>query len=91
MTSLRSPECDDRAAAIEIQIAHDVEIRADNLLGVVMPAEYARVPQLLQSIHAITPNVELYDHMPLGTLSHYALLYQGVKNIYKRAGLPIDT
>ena len=86
-----SPEYDDRSAAIEIQIEQDIEIRSDNLLGVAMPAEYARVPELLQSINAITPNVETYDHMPLGTLSHYALLYQGVQKIYKRAGLPIDT
>lgn len=86
-----SAECDDRAAAIEIQVEQDVELRTDNLLGVVMPAEYARVPELLRSIQSITPNIEQYDLMPLGTLSHYSLLYQGVKNIYKRAGLPLDT
>jgi len=84
-----STDCDDRAAAIEIQIEQDLEIRNDNLLGIVMPAEYARVPDLLASIKDITPNVETYDLMPLGTMSHYGLLYQGVMNIYKRCGIKL--
>ncbi len=86
-----SAECDDRAAAIEIQVEQDLEIKKDNLLGVVMPAEYARVPELVRAIKELTPNIEEYDIMPLGSLSHYALLYQGVKNIYKRAGVPIES
>jgi hypothetical protein len=86
-----SPDCDDRAAAIEIQVAEDIEIKSDNLLGVVMPAEYARVPELLNSIKAITPNVELYDLLPLGTGSHYGLLYQGVQNIYRRTGVTLES
>jgi hypothetical protein len=86
-----SPQCDDRAAAIEIQIEQDIAIKNDNLLGVVMPAEYARVPDLMNSIKALTPNVETYDLLPLGTESHYGLLYQGVNTIYKLAGINIDT
>jgi hypothetical protein len=86
-----STDFDDRAAAIEIQVEQDLDIRSDNLLGVVMPAEYARVPEMMQTIRAITPNIETYDLMPLGTLSHYSLLYAGVKQIYKRAGLNVDT
>lgn len=85
-----TPDCDDRAAAIEIQIAEDIEIRSDNLLGIVMPTEYARVPELLTWIRAITPIVELYDLLPLGTPSHYGLLYQGVQRVYKQAGIAID-
>src|SRR5712691_5218204 len=84
-----SPDCDDRAAAIELQIEQDIEVRQDNLLGIVMPAEYARVPDLMKSIRSITQNVETYDHFPLGLTSHFALLYQGVKTIYKSAGINI--
>lgn len=84
-----SPECDDRAAAIEIQLEADIQLQRDNLLGVVMPAEYARVPDLMAAIKALTPNVELYDVMPLGTASHYGALYQGVTNIYKNSGIKI--
>lgn len=84
-----SPEFDDRAAAIELQIEQDLELRSDNLLGVVMPAEYARIPELLASIKNMTPNVETYDIMPLGSTSHYAYLYAGVKAIYKKAGINI--
>jgi hypothetical protein len=86
-----SAEFDDRAAAIELQIAQDLEIRKENLLGVVMPAEYGRVPDLVTAIRELTPFIEEYDIMPLGSLSHYALLYQGVKNIYKRAGVPVES
>lgn len=83
-----SSDCDDRAAAIEVQVAQDLELKPENLLGVVMPAEYARVPELLAAIRAITPVVETYDLLPLGSLSHYASLYQGVVNVYKRGGIP---
>jgi hypothetical protein len=86
-----SPNCDDRAAAIELQIEQDIEIRQHNLLGIVMPREYARVPDLMRSISIITKNVETYDHYPLGLTSHFALLYDGVKAIYKLAGINIES
>jgi hypothetical protein len=86
-----SPECDDRAAAIELQFDCDIELRADNLLGIVIPAEYARVDELMKSIRQITQFIETYPHFPLGSSSHYALLYQGVQNIYKRAGINIGS
>jgi hypothetical protein len=83
-----SPAFDDRAAAIELQIEQDIELRPDNLLGVVMPAEYARVDEFMADLRTLTHNIETYDHMPLGTDSHYAYLYEGVKRIYKQAGIP---
>jgi hypothetical protein len=86
-----TPECDDRAAAIEIQVEQDIEIRNDNLLGIVMPAEYTRMPDFMEAARAITQIIEPYDLMPLGTNSHYGLLYQGVKAVYKRAGINIDS
>jgi hypothetical protein len=79
-----SPDCDDRAAAVEIQIEQDIEIRQDNLLGIV-------VPDLMHAIRTITKNVETYDHFPLGLTSHFALLYEGVKTIYKNAGINIES
>jgi hypothetical protein len=86
-----SPEFDDRAAAIELQIEQDIELRKENLLGIVMPKEYARVPELMQSIRSLTSNVETYDLMPLGLNSHFNFLYQGVINIYKTSGINIDS
>jgi len=85
-----SPEFDDRAAAIEIQVEQDIELRQDNLLGIVMPAEFARVPELMRDMTKLTKNIETYDIMPLGLTHHFALLYQGVKTVYKRAGINID-
>jgi hypothetical protein len=81
----------DRAAAIELQIEQDIEIRQDNLLGIVMPTEYSRVPGLMQSITGITKNVETYDHYPLGLGHHFAFLYERVKAIYKLAGINIES
>lgn len=86
-----SPEFDDRAAAIELQIEQDIELRKENLLGLVMPKEYARVDELMRSIRVLTPNIETYDLMPLGLNSHFNALYQGVINIYKAAGINIES
>jgi hypothetical protein len=85
-----SPEFDDRAAAVEIQIEQDIELRRENLLGIVLPAEFARVDSLMRSITQLTKNVETYDLMPLGLTHHFALLYRGVKAIYKSAGIPLE-
>jgi hypothetical protein len=57
---------DDRAAAIEVQVADDIQLVAENLLGVVVPAEYLRTPGVKQSLKQLTQFVEPYDHFPLG-------------------------
>jgi hypothetical protein len=82
-----SHKFDDRAAAIEIQVEQDIELKPENLLGVVMPAEYARVPGFMADIKRLTNIVETYDLMPLGTAAHYGLLYDGVQRVYRRAGV----
>src|SRR5215211_1347228 len=80
-----SAACDDRAAAIEMQIAEDITLARDNLLGIVMPEEFKRTPGLMTSLKAITSRVETYPHLPLGTQEHYALIYDRVNHIYKKA------
>jgi hypothetical protein len=80
---------DDRAAAIEVQLADDVKLAADNLLGVVVPSEYLRTPGVKQSLKQLTKYVESYDHFPLGMNEHYGLIYNCVNQIYKKAGVKI--
>jgi hypothetical protein len=82
-----SARCDDRSAAIEMQIEADITLAKDNLLGVVIPEEFKRTPGLMQALKSIAGHVQTYPHYPLGTQEHYALIYDGVKSIYKKAGI----
>lgn len=78
---------DDRAAAIEVQIAEGIPLDKTNVLGVVVPTEYKRHKGMHQALKELTPNVEAYDIMPLGTEAHYGLVYECVKRIYKKSGI----
>ena len=80
---------DDRAAAIEIQVAQDIPLAKDNLLGVVVPQEYARTPGMMKSLKELTPHIETYDLMPVSTNHHFGLIYDRVNAIYKRAGIKV--
>jgi hypothetical protein len=82
-----APKFDDRAAAIEVQIDEDIQLTPQNLLGVVMPSEYARVDGFVDDVKRLTSIVETYDLFPLGTAAHFGLLYEGVQRVYKRAGV----
>lgn len=82
-----NPQFDDRAAAIEIQVAEDIRLAKDNLLGVVIPEEYKRTPGLVKALKELTLNIETYPHFPLGLQEHYALIYDRVESIYKKSGI----
>src|SRR3984893_15855071 len=82
-----SARCDDRSAAIEMQIEADITLAKDNLLGVVIPEEFKRTPGLMQALKSIAGHVQTYPHFPLGTQEHYALIYDRVNNIYKKSGI----
>jgi hypothetical protein len=72
-----------------MQIAEDITLAKDNLLGVVIPEEFKRTPGLMQSLKSIAGVVQTYPHLPLGTQEHYALIYDRVNNIYKKSGVNI--
>jgi hypothetical protein len=84
-----SSVCDDRAAAVEIQIAENITLARENLLGVVIPDEYKRTPGLMSSLKSIAGVIQTYPHLPLGTREHYGLIYDGVNKIYKKAGIKL--
>lgn len=80
---------DDRAAAIEIQVAEDIPLAKSNLLGVVVPDEYLRTDGVKESLNALTNIVEGYRLLPLSLSQHYSLIYDCVERVYKRAGILI--
>lgn len=82
-----SPQMDDRAAAIEVQIGEDISLAKDNLLGVVMPEEFKRWPGLVPALKSLTANIQTYTHFPLSTQEHYGQIYDSVAKIYKKAGI----
>jgi hypothetical protein len=82
-----SAQCDDRAAAVELQIVEDIKLARDNLLGVVIPDEYKRAPGLMAALKSIAGRVETYSHFPLSTQEHYGAIYERVEKIYKKMGI----
>ncbi|MGY2849110.1 hypothetical protein BSN85_12070 [Bradyrhizobium brasilense] len=81
--------CDDRAAAIELQVEQDIPLKKENLLGVVIPEEYLRTPGVRESILTLTNIIETYRLLPLKLSQHYGLVYDCVESVYKRAGIGI--
>ena len=79
--------CDDRAAAIELQVGEDIPLKKENLLGVVVPEEYLRTPGVRESLLNFTSVIETYRLLPLNISQHYGLIYDCVEQVYKRAGI----
>jgi hypothetical protein len=84
-----SKNYDDRAAAIEIQVADDIPLKKENLLGVVIPEEYTRTDGVLESLRQLTKVVETYPLLPLSLNEHYSSIYEAVERIYKKSGIKI--
>jgi hypothetical protein len=80
---------DDRAAAIEIQVAEDIPLKKENLLGVVIPEEYTRTDGVMESLRKLTKVVETYRLLPLSLNQHYSSIYDCVERVYKKAGIGI--
>ena len=81
--------CDDRAAAIELQIAEDIPLKKENLLGVIIPEEYGRTPGVRNALLNVTSIIETYRLLPLNIRDHYGLIYDCVERVYKRAGISL--
>jgi hypothetical protein len=81
--------CDDRAAAIEVQVAEDIPLTKANLLGVVIPEEYTRTDGVVASLKKLTNVIETYRLLPLSISQHYSSIYDCVERIYTRAGITI--
>lgn len=84
-----TPDFDDRAATIELQLEQDIQLARENLIGLVVPNEYLRTPGVKQAVESLTPNIEGYDHFPLSQNQHYGLIYDAVQRIYRAAGVRI--
>jgi len=82
---------DDRAAAIELQVAEDIPLTKENLVGVVLPEEYLRTPGVRESLLELTSIIETYRLLPLSIREHYGQIYECVEQVYKKAGISIDS
>lgn len=80
---------DDRAAAIEIQVAEDIPLLKENLLGVVIPEEYTRTDGVVESLKRFTNIIETYRLLPLSISQHYSSIYECVERVYKKAGVKV--
>ncbi|WP_146144717.1 hypothetical protein [Phreatobacter cathodiphilus] len=84
-----SAKTDDRAATIEIQIDQDIPLSSEDILGVVMPDEYARDNELIKAIRKITKTIRTYPIHPLNVENYYHSIYEHVAAIYKKNGIVI--
>ncbi|MBR1131905.1 hypothetical protein [Bradyrhizobium iriomotense] len=80
-------DCDDRGAVIELQVEQDIPLKKENLLGVVIPEEYARTPHVMEALKELTKVVETYRLLPINISQHYGLIYECVERVYKRTGI----
>lgn len=78
---------DDRAAAVEVQIASALPLTREDLLGVVLPEEYKREAEFIEDIRKITPNIEFYGVFPMNINMYWALISDSVNKIYKNSGI----
>jgi hypothetical protein len=76
---------DDRSSAIELQLDHDVNIHAGNLLGVVLPDDFKRAAPLKAKFESLDCQLEYYEFYPLRVDQYYWAIYSAVERILKRA------
>jgi hypothetical protein len=82
----RTMDSDDRKSTIELQIEGDVEIGDGNLLGIVLPEEYRRSPEIVAKLDSFGCRVEYYPFYPLRSDHFYYAIYDGVARILKMGG-----
>ncbi|MEW6438005.1 MAG: hypothetical protein AB1508_12650 [Pseudomonadota bacterium] len=78
---------DDRAATIEAQLDHAINFADHNLLGIVMPEEYARDEDFIAEVKKVARRVRTYDVFPLNVNCYFGQIYSEVNRIYKDEGL----
>ena len=74
---------DDRARTIELQVEEDVRISPDNLLGVVVPKQYADDAEVGAELKALGCRVEPYGEYPLRAENYHGMIYEAVRRITK--------
>ena len=79
---------DDRARTIELQTGEDVTLTSDNVLGVVLPKQYAEHQGIAAELSALGCLVEAYDEYPLKVDAYYGIIYERVQKIL-RGGPPV--
>lgn len=82
----RTMDSDDRKSTIELQIEGDVEIGDGHLLGVILPEEFKRSPEVGAKLNSFGCQIEYYPFYPLRSDHFYYAIYDGVAKILKKRG-----
>ena len=72
---------DDRLRTIELQVTQDLSLSTGNLLGVVIPYQYARFPAIAAKLSALGCRVEEYGEYPINVPNYYGIVYERVQAI----------
>lgn len=84
-TDPHTDEFDDRSSTVEVQSDEDFVISDKNLLGIVLPAEYRRVPQIFSKLKSLNCYLEFYDVHPVRLSGYYSRIYDASQSILKAA------
>lgn len=77
---------DDRSKVIELQISEDLNISKENVIGLVLPKQYADDADIQSAISKLECEVETYGEFPLNVDNYYGMIYQSVNHIMRRKG-----
>ncbi|MDX3809423.1 hypothetical protein ACXIUS_05610 [Bosea thiooxidans] len=83
------PEMDDRAAAVEVQVAADVPLGGGNLRGVIVCQEWLRTPGIRKELTKLTPNVLDYPIYPNTMQAYFGMVAQKTMDLYSALGIRI--
>ncbi len=78
---------DDRGRTIELQIAEDLIISKKNVIGMILPRQYANDIDIKEAIEHLGCEVETYSEFPLSVNSYYGIIYQHISSIMRRVEL----
>ncbi|UWU79129.1 hypothetical protein N2603_11915 [Bradyrhizobium huanghuaihaiense] len=82
----RTIDSDDRKSTIELQIEGDVEIEGGDLLGVILPEEFKRAPEIVAKLNSFGCQIEYYPFYPLRSDHFYYAIYDSVAKVLKANG-----
>lgn len=77
---------DDRRAAVEIQFDHDIALDKKKLLSIILPDIYLSDKNISDYANSHSIFLIPYDTFPLNSKAYSALIYQKLKEFYRKHG-----
>lgn len=72
---------DDRAKTIELQIDRDIGISSENVLGIILPQQYADEDGVKVALKELGCRVETYPEFPISIQNYFGIIYDLVGKI----------